>query len=75
MVDARIRELFKNALNVDVTDLGTSIGDLEAWDSFGHMKLIVTLEKKFDLKLTFAQVKHLRSVNIIQEFLWERGVL
>jgi acyl carrier protein len=75
MVNNKIKGIFKEVFDADLIDLNTSIGDLENWDSFGHIELVVTLEKTFDIKLTFAEITQLKSVGKIQEFLVEKGVI
>jgi acyl carrier protein len=36
--------------------------DLEAWDSLSHIRLIVSIEKRFKIKFTSAEVEQLRNV-------------
>lgn len=42
MVNDKIKEIFKEVFDADAIDLDTSIGDLENWDSFGHIELVVS---------------------------------
>ena len=36
--------------------------DLEAWDSLSHIRLIVSIEKRFKIKFTGAEVEKLQNV-------------
>jgi acyl carrier protein len=36
--------------------------DVEAWDSLSHIRLIVSIEKRFNIKFTNAEVEKLRNV-------------
>jgi len=35
---------------------------VEAWDSLSHIRLIVSIEKRFNIKFTNAEVEKLRNV-------------
>jgi acyl carrier protein len=36
--------------------------DVEEWDSLSHIRLIVSIEKRFNIKFTNAEVERLRNV-------------
>ena len=36
--------------------------DVEAWDSLSHIRLIVSIEKRFNIKFTNAEVERLHNV-------------
>jgi acyl carrier protein len=36
--------------------------DVEAWDSLSHIRLIVSIERRFNIKFTGAEVEKLRNV-------------
>jgi len=75
MINNSIKEIFKEIFGNDDIHKETSIGNYENWDSLGHARLIVALEKKFAIKLSFSEIILLTSVNKIQEFLLQKGVL
>ena len=75
MIHARIQEVFQEVFNVAECQLTTSIHSIAGWDSLGHVKLILGLEKKFSLKLPFHEAVQLRDVKTIQEYLIHRGIV
>lgn len=40
-------------------------GDLDGWDSFAHLNLIIAIEAKFDIQLTDDEVPRLKNVGDI----------
>ena len=40
----------------------TTASDVEGWDSFNHVRLIVAVEEKFKISLSTAEVADLRNV-------------
>lgn len=48
--------------------------DLEAWDSLGHVKLIMALEQAFDLYIEVDDFGTLNSVPAILRYLDDKGV-
>ena len=49
--------------------------DSDVWDSLKHMELIVSLEEKFGLQLSFEEIVTMQSVANIKRVLKERGAL
>ena len=49
--------------------LSTSVGDVEQWDSMGHIRLITELEREFETRLEFSDIVELSTVGRVQEFL------
>ena len=48
--------------------------DLEAWDSLGHVKLIMALEHAFDIYIEVDDFGELKSVPAILAYLQKQGV-
>lgn len=48
--------------------------DLAAWDSLGHVNLMMTLEQTFDIFLDVEDFSKLNSVPAIIEYLREQGI-
>ena len=47
--------------------------DLPAWDSLGHVNLMMALEQTFDLYIEVEDFEQLKSVPAILEFLGRQG--
>ena len=43
----------------------TKIKDIKKWDSLNHIKIIVILEKKFNIKFSGDQVYNVKNINDI----------
>ena len=74
MIDTRIKKIFFSIFEDNDINEETSIYNYEKWDSLSHAKIIVALEKAFDIKLSFAEIILLTSVNNIQEYLSKKGL-
>ena len=66
-----IREVFDDD-SIIVTDATTS-DDVEEWDSFGHLNLLVAIEGEFGIKFTVEEVISIQNVGDIANILLSRG--
>ena len=57
------RELFAD--DAIVLTPQTSAGDIEGWDSFVHLNLIVAVESRFDIRFSSAEIDHLANVGAL----------
>ena len=48
-------------------DSGPVRGDIELWDSFGHITLILAIEEEFQVKFKSDEIPNLTSVDKIEE--------
>jgi len=74
-----ICKCMKLALNLtdgqtEIIGPNTTPHDLEAWDSVGHVALIVELEQRFGVVFNDDEVVDLASVAAIEEALRRKGV-
>ena len=58
MRDDDVRRIFANAFNLPVADVLPEMSPetVDAWDSFGHMELITTIETELGVKLTMDEI-------------------
>lgn len=60
----RLRPIFREAFDDDelvITDT-TTAEDVEGWDSFNHINLIIAIENRFNIKFHVAEIEELRNV-------------
>jgi len=63
-VRSKLKSIFETVLDVDDLDLrdDLSAGDIEEWDSLSHVRLIVTVERQFDIKFSNSEIEELKNV-------------
>jgi acyl carrier protein len=67
------RKVFDNA-NLVITDEMSSV-DINGWDSFAHINLIVAIEEEFGVSFTTAEMGLLVQVGDILKLLTKKGVM
>ena len=72
----RLREAIAGTLDVPADQITetTSAEDLAAWDSLGHVNLMMSIEQTFDVALDVEDFPKLVSVPAILEYLAGQGV-
>lgn len=59
-----------------VVTMRTTAEDIEGWDSFNHVNIVVAIESQFGIKFNAAEVEELRAVgefvNLIEKKLAQR---
>ena len=67
----RVRETIATCFGLDPAAIGehTVQADIEAWDSVGHLNLMLLLEDEFGVTLEVADIERLTSVRALVEFL------
>ena len=63
-VRSKLKPIFETVLDVDDLDLRDDLspGDIEEWDSLSHVRLIVTVERQFNIKFSNAEIEELKNV-------------
>jgi acyl carrier protein len=63
----RVQHVLADALRVPREEIGptTEFGDLPQWDSMGHMEVMVSLEKAFQVEITAETITELVSIPAI----------
>lgn len=72
----QLQEVMAAALNIgaDAITPGSAQSNLPAWDSLGHVNLMVALEDAFGIELQIEDFAKLGSVGTILEYLKSQGV-
>ena len=60
----RVVEIIKRSLNNDNLELSldTTAADVEEWDSFNHIQIIVSAEQEFGLKFAISDIESFSSI-------------
>ena len=74
--EAKLQEILRAALELpasaDVTK--AQQGNVETWDSLGHVSLMLAIEGEFGMSIAVADQLRLTSYSAIRHFLEEQGV-
>jgi acyl carrier protein len=58
-------EVFKSVLKVDSISEQDSIATIASWDSLQHIKLILAIEERFDIRFEAAEISEITSFKAI----------
>jgi len=74
-VDQKLEDLMSEVLQIPLSTItdDLSMKSLDVWDSLKHMEVIVSLEEKFDIQLTFDEIVKMQSVREIRSVLRAKG--
>ena len=63
-IKTKFNEIFRDVLDNDSIELTreTTADDIEEWDSLSQISLLVSIEKEFNIKLDYNEVKQLQNV-------------
>ena len=66
MVD-KVKEIISEVFDItfDSVNENSVLASYEEWDSLSHMELIVTIEKKFKIEMSFEEIVSIKSVGDI----------
>jgi len=72
----QLQNVMASALNIsaDTITQASVQGDIAAWDSLGHVHLMVALEDTFGVELQIEDFSKLGSVRAILDYLKSQGV-
>tara|TARA_Y100000588_G_C14278858_1_gene935903 strand:+ start:2513 stop:2773 length:261 start_codon:yes stop_codon:yes gene_type:complete len=59
-------------INPDEVDLNTSPDTIEAWDSIGHIRLISSIEEKYQISITPEDQIEMLNVDLVISFLADK---
>jgi len=74
-METKVIEIMSKVMDVPVNEinLSTSPENLEKWDSFQHMNLILALEEELNVKFSDDEIVHMASVKAIVDSLAKKG--
>lgn len=61
---ASLTPIFRDVFEIDTLVLSRDMtaADVEGWDSFNHINLIIAIESRLDIKFQVAEIEELRNV-------------
>lgn len=73
-LDLGVENILSEVLQIPAWKIteGLAMNDVDAWDSLKHMELIVSLEQRFGIELTFDDIVAMQSVGEIKRVLREK---
>ena len=66
-----VAELFD--IPQDEVAIDLSMGDVEKWDSLGHLNLILSIEEKFNVKVPLEEIGNLKNLKLILNYIIEQN--
>jgi acyl carrier protein len=67
----RVEEVFQDVFDSDQLTIGreTTAADVEGWDSLMHVRLVIAIEKAFQVRFTSSEVAALATVGGLVDLL------
>jgi len=74
MQDRDLHKLISENLNLKIDQINdkTEMHNTFEWDSLSHVKIIIALSKKFNIKIQTSDYDKLTSINSIKRFLLKK---
>jgi acyl carrier protein len=68
---ARLTPIFEGVFDEDDMEVSPTLtaNEVEGWDSLSHIRLIIAIEKEFDIKFRTTEVNNFRDVGELVEIL------
>jgi acyl carrier protein len=67
-LDKKLKKIFLEIFEYDIDD-GSTIEDVDLWDSMGHINLIMELETAFSVQIQPENIITLTSIKAIKDYL------
>ena len=65
------KKILADVLNIDISQIldNVKIGELEEWDSLGHMRLVLKIEKYLNRSITTEEIMDIIDIKSIESIL------
>ena len=66
-----LNPIFRDVFDDDelIIEVNTTANDIDGWDSLTHIRLVISIEKAFDLRFTAAEISALENVGEMVELI------
>lgn len=70
----RLNKVFKDVFDDDTITVNdnTTASDIEMWDSFEHINLVVAIEKEFNTKFNMKEIVNLHNVGEMADMIMSK---
>ncbi|GHV36919.1 acyl carrier protein [Synergistales bacterium] len=70
-----LNEVFRDVFDEEdlTVDETTTAADVEGWDSFAHVNLVLSVERRFNMKFTMVEVTDMKNVGAMVDILERRA--
>ncbi len=71
---AKLTTVFLGVLGTESIELSpeTTAGDVEGWDSLSHIRIILAVEKKFDVRFATAELTRFENIGQLVDMIEEK---
>lgn len=75
-INERLQEIFRDVFDREDLTITSELNmaDMDEWDSMSHLRLMLCLEKEFDIKIAIERIETLISVAEITKLLNENNI-
>lgn len=72
-----LTQIFRDVLDDDELVLKRELTakDVDGWDSLTHIRLLVTIERKFNIKFTLPEVRELKNIGELTDLIQAKTAL
>ena len=61
-ISKKLEKIFLQILEINEIDMNASIDDVPEWDSFGHVEIMMEIEKQFNIKIKVSDFPGMTSI-------------
>ena len=74
-LEQKIKDVMKAVFEISVGEIDeeSSIDNIDLWDSMGHIKLILSIEKDFGMQFTADEVVEMTNYKRIREIIQDKN--
>jgi acyl carrier protein len=70
-IQTKLTDVFRDVFDDDELTIGagTTASDVDGWDSLAHIRLMLSVERAFKIKLSASEIGRLKSVGDLMELI------
>lgn len=71
----KLQDIFRDVFDEEELEITkeTTVRDIDDWDSFAQINLIIEIEKEFNIKINLEEISDLKSIKSILEIIERRN--